>query len=363
LTIILQKPVIAITGSSGKTTTKEMLASILKLRWKTYKSQVNRNNRQHMKQHVKKIRPDHQAVVLEFGMSFKGNLRQNCHIIQPNISVITMIGTAHIGNLGGSVPALIRAKSEIIQNMKPSGTLFLNSDDKNSKHLDFGRFKGQIVKIGIRHEADYQATEVEFAQGGMRFKVVMNDVSCQFYIPIYGSHNVYNALFAIAVADHLGFSPEQIKQGLRRYHKQMGRLIVYRLNNEIRVIDDTFNANPNSVKAALNVLNQIGGHNKIAVLGSMSELGKYNQRGHKEVGKYVGKNRVSRLFTYGKSARIIRATAISNGFPAGRAVHTNDREVLHKRLKAMIHPGTIILIKGSHDKQMYKTVSYLKKNI
>lgn len=361
MTIVLKRPVVAVAGSSGKTTTKEMIASVLKQRWKIYKSTANRNNRQHIREHIKHIKPYHQAIVLEFGMSAQGHLAQSCKIIKPNMSIITMVGTAHIGNLGGSLSNLIRAKSELIEHMQQTGTLFLNADDRNSKRLRRQNFHGRIVKIGIHNQADYQAKNVTYSQGGMTFQVIINKKTYNFYIPIYGSHNVYNALFAIALTHTLGFKPEVIRAGLRSYHRPSHRLRVYKLKNGIRVIDDTFNANPNSVKAALDVLTSIGNDENIAVLGSMTELGRYSEKGHTAVGKYAaGKNKLSRLYTYGKEAQQISKAAAKAGFPKNRTIHTVKRRTLHRHLKNAFQPGTIILVKGSHSTHMNTTVKFIK---
>jgi UDP-N-acetylmuramoyl-tripeptide--D-alanyl-D-alanine ligase len=359
--LVLRKPVIAVTGSSGKTTTKEMIAAILQRRWKIFKSPENSNLSEHISQYAKQIHPSHRALVLEYGMFARGHLRRSCKIIQPNITVITMIGTAHIGNVGGTVEGLIRAKSEIILNMNQAGTLFLNADDVNSRRLNTRKFQEIIVKIGINNEADYQAFDVRSTQQGMNFGVKLLDTYHKFFIPILGTHNVYNALFAIAVSNRLGFSPKQIKEGLKNYRRLGGRLRVYRLENSVCLIDDTFNANPNSVKAAINVLTTISKDNNIIVLGSMSELGRYYKRGHQEVGRYLADKNITYLFTFGIGAKIIGEEAISHGFPSERVIHSIYRNTLHQRLKRTINPGSTVLVKGSHNMMMNKTVKFLKR--
>ncbi len=348
-------------GSSGKTTTKEMTASILKQRWRVYKSGKNRNDRVHMRKHRSAIKSHHRAAVLEFGMHDRGNLRRSCRIIQPNMVILTMIGTAHIGNFGGSLKALIKAKSDIIQHMKPTGTLFINADDANSQNLIYGNFNGQVIKVGIQNEAHYRASNISFTGRGMRFAVNLNGTAHQFFIPIPGEHNVYNALFAIAAADRLGFTPSQIKKGLAEYRRSPHRLRSYRLKKGTRLIDDTYNANPNSMKAALDVLANIGQGRNIAVLGNMSELGRYSITGHQEVGKHLADHRISGLFTYGTKARRIGTTAVVHGYPRSRVQHSSSRKRLHRRLRKVIGRGTTILVKGSHDQHMNKTVRFLKR--
>lgn len=358
--LVLKKPVIAVAGSSGKTTTKEMIASILRTRWNVYKSKYNRNNRKSMRKHARSIRPYHRAAVLEFGMSGRGHLRHQCNIIQPNMAVITMVGSAHIGNFGGSLNRLIRAKSQLAQNMKRTGTLFLNADDPNSHRLHLKPFRGIIKTVGLKGVGNYTASNIRWVAGGMSFDARVKGTEHNFFIPIYGIHNIYNALFAIAVSDRLGFTVEQMKTGLKHYRKPSRRMVVYRNKNNVRIIDDTFNANPHSVKAAIDVLSNLQGHPKVLVLGSMSELGRYSKKGHHEVGRYVSARDIDYLFTYGKPARQIRNAAVSYGFPAGRSYHARDRKELHRRIRTVINPGAIVLVKGSHNTNMNRTVNYLR---
>lgn len=360
--LILKRPVIAVAGSSGKTTTKEMIAAILKRRWRIYKSAKNRTNRDHIRTHRRRIKSFHRAVVLEYSMSYRGHLRRSCQIIQPNMTIVTMVGTAHIGNLGGSMTALIKAKSGIIKHMKPTGTLFLNADDKNSEQLIMGNFRGRVIKIGIHQPADYKATKINYGRRGMKFSVDLGGQIHRFFIPVLGEHNVYNALFAIAAADQLGFSPSSMDKGLRSFRRPPHRLRVYRLKQGRRLIDDTFNANPHSVKAALDVLDRLGKGRTVAVLGNMSELGRYSKRGHREVGQHLAERNIGRLLTFGKKARRIGTAAVAAGFPARKVRHSSTRARLHRRLRQAVKPGATILIKGSHDQHMVRTVKYLRSN-
>lgn len=362
-TFVSNRPIIAVTGSSGKTTTKEMIAAILRRRWKIFNSKANRNSVKSIARYVKQIRSSHQAIVFEYGMSGKGQLKKICQIIQPNMAVITMVGTAHIGNFGGSIKGLINAKSEIIVNMNPSGTLFLNADDSNSGKLDKGNFTGKVVTVGIREKADYQAVSPQYVQGGMSFKVKLHNCYHDFFIPVLGIHNVYNALFAIAVADHLGFTPDDISKGLRYYLRPKRRLTVYRLKKKVNLIDDTYNSNPNSVKAAIDVLNNIDGSDKMLVLGDMSALGLYSNQGVREVGTYIANSNITHLFTFGKQARKIGQEAIKNGFSSEKVIYAGNRKTLHKRLKSLIREETTILVKGSHNTGMYITVNFLRNKL
>lgn len=361
MALVLRRPVIAVTGSSGKTTSKEMIASILSKRWRVFKSPGNRNNRKSIRQYARQIRRQDQVVVLEYGMSALGHLRNSCRIIQPNIGVITMIGTAHIGNVGGSVKGIIRAKSELIANMKQTGTLFLNGDDPHSKFLQTARFKGRIITVGIDNEADYRASDYYYNGEGMVFFTKLDGMTYNFFIPIFGRHNVYNALFALAVAHHLGCTYDEIVSGLREFEHPARRLQLYLMDNNLRIIDDTFNANPDAAKAAIDVLTHIGGGENVAVLATMAELGPYSQKGHADVGAYVASQNLAHLFTYGREAKIIGQAAIDNGVPAEKVTQVEKRSILHRHLQEFVKPGTTVLIKGSHSMNMNKTVQFLQQ--
>lgn len=359
MTLILQRPVIAVTGSAGKSTTKEMVASILQTRWRVFKSPGNMNHLLSTVKNATLITPAHQAVVLEYGMTRRGHIRRHCQYVKPNIGIITNVGTAHIGNFGGDIRKVALAKSELIQNMKQTGLLILNADDDNSRYLVTKGFGGKIRRVGIDRKADYQASSITPQGNGMSFHVKLNGSDHTFFVPIMGRHNVYNALSAIAVAAELGFSPEEIKKGLRSFRKLGRRLTIYRLPHKIRVIDDTFSANPNAVKAAINVLTQIAKQKKIAVLGTMLEMGVYSVKGHREVGRYAAQKQVDYLLTYGREAEQIGKGAIAAGMPASRVFYFVNRNGLHRRLLELLEENATVLVKGSHGLAMNQTVQFL----
>lgn len=360
MTLKLSRPLIAVTGSAGKSTTKEMIASILQTRWNIFKTAGNMNHLKSTAKNANKISPFHRAAVLEYGMTHRGHIRRHCLYVQPNMGVITNVGTAHIGNFGGDIKKVALAKSELIQYMKPTGTLFLNADDNNSKHLLTRGFKGKIRYVGINRKADYQARNIVARSNGTSFQVRLQGKDHTFFVPILGIHNIYNALFGVAVATELGFSPDEIKKGLQSYKKLGRRLTVYRLAHGIRVIDDTFSANPHAVKAAINVLTQIGGHKNIAVLGTMLEMGMYSGKGHRDVGSYLAKKNVHYLLTYGKEAEQIGRGAVMAGFPSNRVFHFVNRDRLHQHLLQLLEPAATVLVKGSHGLMMNKTVQFLR---
>lgn len=355
-------PIITITGSSGKTTTRELISSVLETRWKVLKTIGNKNLPQHTKQTIERYDPSHQAIVLELGMGKQGAGQRHCQYVMPNISVITNLGTAHYGNLGNSIQSTAKYKSALIKYMDPNGKLLINNDDENSKLLETESFAGQIITVGIKNNADYQASNLKYLTNGMSFEVTLDNKTELFFIPVFGLHNVNNALFAIAIGHQLHFSAAEIKRGLEHYKAPYRRLNLIQLKNNSLLIDDTVNANPQSVKAAVDVLVEIGKEKKkVAALGSMLELGEYTMEGHKVIGHYLAVNNIDAIYTFGEEAEWILKGAMEAGYPAEKVQHFKDRDSMHQALKSVVEPDSVILVKGSSLTKMYDTAEYLKK--
>lgn len=359
--LILEIPTIAITGSSGKTTTREIIASILEQKWNVSKNTGNKNLPMHTQQIAESYTPAVDAILLELGMGKQGAGEKHCSYIQPNVSVITNIGTAHYGNLGNSIASTAQYKSALIKYMKQDGLLLLNNDDENSTLLDISTFTGKITTVGIIHQADYQASNIKYAKNGMDFQVTLDGKKELFFIPTFGSHNILNALVAIAIAHHFQFTIAEIRAGLANYQVPIKRLNFIELNNNSLLIDDTVNANPQSVKAAIDVLGEVGKEKKkMVVLGSMLELGEYTVEGHKEIGQYVANNQVDVIYTYGQGAKWIREGAIEAGFDGTKVRHFKSRDDLHREVKHDMEANSVVLVKGSSAMNMHKTVQYIK---
>ncbi|MEH7492898.1 YheC/YheD family protein [Neobacillus niacini] len=355
-------PIIAVTGSAGKTTTKSFISSILKTRWNTFESKDYWNRTDHTQIHADLINTSHQAVVLEYGMGFPGVITEHCRIIQPNISVITNVGMAHIGNFDGDIKGIAKAKSELIHGTKKNGILFINKDDENSKLLEIDQFKGKIITIGIKQPADYRAYNVSYSNNGMKFNVKLHNKEWSFFIPIYGEHHVYNALNAIAVADYLGFSPPEIKSGLL-FKKPPRRLTVYHLNQSLTLIDDSVHSTPQGVVAAIDVLKNISPSRKIAVLGRMIGLGDRRVEQYQKIGQYLVKQGIDIVITYGRYAKGIGLEAINAGLPPENFKHFLDEEAMHEYLLNVLQENDTILVKGASIMNMFNTVQFLNSVI
>lgn len=351
-------PIIAITGSAGKTTSKAFLGSILSKKWNVFESKDYWNTTEHTKKHAEEINASHQAVVLEYGMAYPGIITNHCSIIQPNISIVTNIGLAHVGNFDGDVRLVAKAKSELIQGMDQQGLLILNKDDDNSKYLLTDQFKGTILTTGIKTDADYRAYDIQYKETGMSFKMQLQGQEIQLFIPILGEHHVYNALNAIAVADTLGFTPQEIKAGLH-FKKPPRRLTVYNCRDHITVIDDTVHSHPQGVRAALNVLTNVAKKRRIAIIGQMRELGDLREEEYRKLGEFIAEQGIDLLITYGFRTEEIGAAAMAKGMKQEQIHHFTNKDQLHALLKKIIEPEDTILVKGASKTNMFETVKFL----
>ncbi|MFJ5771903.1 YheC/YheD family protein [Psychrobacillus sp. NPDC093180] len=351
-------PIIAITGSAGKTTTKAFLASILSKRWNIFESKDYWNTTEHTKKHAAEINDAHEAVVLEYGMAYPGVITEHCSIIRPNISIVTNIGLAHVGNFDSDIRGVAHAKSELIHGMDQEGILVVNKDDENSKYLETQQFKGKIMTVSTKSPANYRAYKIQYKENGMSFKMRLQRQEIELFIPILGEHHVYNALNAIAVADYLGFTPMEIKAGLI-FRKPPRRLTIYNCRDNITVIDDTVHSHPQGVRAALDVLANIGKQRKIAIIGQMRELGELREQEYRKVGDYVQEKGIDILITYGFRTEEIGAQAKAKGFPSKNVYHFLNKEQLHELLAEIVEKDDTILIKGASKTNMFDTVKFL----
>ncbi|TCS93831.1 UDP-N-acetylmuramoyl-tripeptide--D-alanyl-D-alanine ligase [Hazenella coriacea] len=350
--------VIGVTGSQGKTTTKEMLASILMKKFITFRSPSNLNVAAYTPSHLFHLTGRHQVAVLEMGMRSLGNIRRQCILAKPKIGIVTNVGEAHVGNLGNTLDNVARAKQELINGLDPKGILILNADDPGSKKLSLKNFRGKVIRIGIKNRADLQATAIRFQLNGMHFKV--NGVP--YYIKTWGQHNVYNALASIAVARQIGVPTQSIQQGLLHYSSPYMRLQRVQGKNKRLLINDAYNANPSSMIAGLKVLNYISQKRpSVAVLGDIGELGKYSANGHARVGRYVAQTKPTYLITIGSQAAIIARTAQAHGYPANRIrTFTKQAQALHY-IHSTIPSGSIVYFKASRKVGLEWLVKQLRK--
>lgn len=355
---------VGVTGSVGKTTTKELIASVLSQSLRVHKTRGNFNSTIGMPLSVMETPSDTEVAVLEMAMSGLGEIHAMSLCARPEVAVITTIGSSHMEALG-SQQNIKRAKLEITDGLHDGGTLILNGDDPLLRNVGFER--GKTLRIGIdNRDAAYSAEQLRFEDGFSIFNVrTPSEVLKDIKIPTIGRHNVYAALFAVAVGEIFGVGSEDIRAGLLSYAGMQLRQNVYPLA-DITVIEDCYNASPESMRAALEVLNMLRRpHGRtVAVLGDMRELGGSSRELHCGVGAEVAKHGVDILFTLGASARYIAAGALESGMDESRVFVNLDVETYAAtawELCRELREGDVVLFKASRAVRAERVIQSLRE--
>lgn len=351
--------VIGITGSVGKSTTKELVADVLSYKYRTLKNPGNLNNEIGLPLSILRLGPGYERAVLEMGFYVPGEIALLCEIARPQVGVVTNIGTVH-AERAGSQDVIAIGKSELVQSLPnaPYGTAILNFDDPRVMWMK-EKTTARVLTYGLNPEADIWADHVE-GEGleGIRFTLHYHAEEYPLRVPLIGQHSVHTALRAAAVAFTEGMSWDEIIIALRHSHTQLRLVAVYTEVGAL-VLDDTYNASPESTLAALNLLEELDGR-KIAVLGDMLELGQYEQEGHELVGARAAQF-TSELFTVGSRGRMIARAAREAGMATG-SIHSFDTAVDSvEHLRKILKKGDVLLVKGSHSMRMDLIVNALEK--
>ena len=343
----LAMKVVGITGSVGKSTTKEMVASVLETTFRTGKSPANHNNDIGMPMAILALPDDTQVAVLEMGMNHFREMAYLSSIAQPDIAVIVNIGTMHIEHLG-SQEGILKAKLEILEGLKPEGTVLLNGDDPLLWSVREGISRCGYFAVGNR-EAVVRGSDIKLERGLVGFTVDYRDIRFLIELPVEGEHFVDDALAAISVGIALGVHPQDIQLSLSQFQNMAGRQEILK-EKDFTIIKDCYNAGPESMAAALNVLGNQEGR-KIAVLGDMLELGVCTQAEHYRVGR-IAAEKADILLSYGPNSRQMLDGATTGGMVGGKAKAFKDRAELVACLKRTAKPGDVILFKGSRGMHM-----------
>ena len=351
----LQLPVVGITGSVGKTSTKEVIASVLKEKYRTLKTQGNFNNELGLPLTVFRLREDDQIAVLEMGISDFGEMTRLTRIAKPDTCVITNIGTCHLENLGDR-DGVLKAKTEIFQSMQPSGHIVLNGDDDKLATVD-GYHGVKPVFFGLDAKHDVYADQI-VSRGlkGVSCRIHMGKDAFDVLVPTPGIHMVYNALAAAAVGRIYGLTIEEIKRGIESLETIRGRFKMIETENFL-VVDDCYNANPVSMKASLDVLKDAEGR-KVAILGDMFELGENEAVLHASVGVHAAGNAIDLLVCVGSNSRHMAEAAFETG-GCGEVLQVPTLEALLEVLPKLVQKGDTILVKASHGMHFEKVVAEL----
>lgn len=354
--------VVAVTGSVGKTTTKEMVAAVLGTRLKALKSPGNYNTDVGLPLTLLDLSPAHQAVALEMGMRGPGEIRYLARLARPQVGVVTLIGETHV-ELLGSVENIARAKGELVEELPPDGVAILNADDPWQRGMAADT-RARVVWYGLGEGAQVTAADIEpRGAAGVSFTLRapgLAEGEAAVRLPLPGRHHVADALAAAAVGLVLGLTLEEVRRGLERVEPAAMRSLILPLGG-FTVIDDTYNASPASMKAALASLREVATGRRVAVLGDMLELGGHAGAGHREVGRAVAAAEVDVLVTVGERAREIGAGATEAGLPGGHAHHCDGTGEAVERLRGLLHPGDTVLVKGSRGMRMEEVVQALRR--
>ena len=348
--------VIGITGSVGKSTTKEMVAEVLSQRYRTLKSPGNLNNEIGLPLSILKLSSGYQRAVLEMGFYVPGEIAFLCDVAQPQVGVVTNIGTVH-AERAGSQEAIALGKSELVQALPENGVAILNFDDPWVRKME-EKTRAQVFFYGLSPEADLWADNVE-GQGleGIRFRLHYKRETLHVRVPLIGRHSVHTALRAAAVGLVEGLTWQEIFGGLNQGHTQL-RLVAVRSKTGALILDDTYNASPESMLAALNLLDELDGR-KIAVLGDMLELGQYERQGHEMVGLRAAQV-AGTLLTLGERAHMIAEAARRAGLKKSSVLEFEELEQIIDWLNENLSKNDSVLIKGSHGLRMDRIVNVLE---
>ncbi|MBY0121274.1 UDP-N-acetylmuramoyl-tripeptide--D-alanyl-D-alanine ligase [Bacillus sp. S/N-304-OC-R1] len=355
-----QIPIVAITGTSGKSTTKEMIKHILSAA-KNITSTVNSSNSRtaHL-QYLLGIDDSTEAAVFETAVGAPGDILRAGEYYKPTIGIITNIGAHHL-NYCKTPEAYIQAKGEIVDIIDPSGVLIINSEDENTRKINMKSFSGKIIEVGKSTACHYKAENIKYDKNGMQFNLRYKQEHYPVFVPGFGEHQVYNALAAIAAANELGINPARSAERLRSFKKFNKQLQVFEGINGSTILDDTWSMTSTSLEAGLKVLSEIGkGKKKIAVLGGMTDLGAWGYIIHEKTGEMIARQDVDVLITIGELARIMGEHAVKSGSNA-KLYSFNNSILVVNLIKKMLDKNTIVLIKGDmYIKEVYELAIKLR---
>ncbi|MCX5837619.1 MAG: UDP-N-acetylmuramoyl-tripeptide--D-alanyl-D-alanine ligase, partial [Deltaproteobacteria bacterium] len=345
-------PLVAITGSSGKTTTKEMVATIAARMRNILKTEGNLNNRIGLPLTLLKLREEHELAIVEMGSNTPGEIAALAVIAAPDVGLITNIGPAHLEGLG-SLEAIREEKGSLFEIMAGRGTAILNHDDP-AIGLLAKRWRGKRISFGLSPGAGVTARRIEPAgPQGVRFNLVIDGIGTPVFLAAAGEHNVINALAAAAASWALGLDRHVIAAGLAAFRPIPGRTEIRQLGNGAFLIIDAYNANPASVREAIKTLQGLrGSGGAVAILGDMLELGKQSEALHEEIGTLLADANIHDLFLRGSLTEALAAGAIRRGFPAERITFFEDPEEVVSSLRPRLKKDDWILIKGSRMMKM-----------
>jgi UDP-N-acetylmuramoyl-tripeptide--D-alanyl-D-alanine ligase len=347
-------PVVALTGSNGKTTTKDMISACLETTFPVLKTKGNLNNLIGLPLTLFNLTEQERIVVLEMGMNVPGEIRRLTEIAEPDVGLITNIEKVHLEGMG-SLERVREEKGELFRRMRQDGTILVNQDDPRVIDLA-SEFRGQKITFGINHPAEVMAKEIRLhGAGGTSFTLMMEGVTVEITLPLLGRHFVPNALSAIASASLFGIEFEKVKEALEHLSPSPMRMEILHPKEGVTLINDAYNANPRSMELALEILSEMKGKGRaIAVLGDMLELGDFSVEAHQHIGQRVEELSIDFLFALGEEAPVLVESAIRHGLDSEKARIVESHREAISLLKKMVRDGDWVLVKGSRRMGMEK---------
>ena len=349
-------PVVAVTGSAGKTSTRALIATVLEQKYNVLQTEKNFNNEIGLPRTLLQLTKEHGACVVELGMRGLGQIKELADIAEPTVGVVTNVGKSHI-ELLGSQAQIARAKGELVEALGSDGTAVLNQDDKRVAAMA-GKCKGKVVGFGIINDAPVMAGTIKNSEKGLSFTCRCFDQVIDVHMAVIGTYNVYNALAAVAVGRLLGLSEHQMQKGLAEYKGVPMRQELVNIDNVV-FVNDAYNANPASMKEAVDTLVTLTGGRKIAVLGGMLELGDWAEKEHEKIGTYLADKKVDVLIAMGDEARFMAKAAKAAGMNEVYTVTTHAEAAAV--LRRIMRQGDTVLLKGSRGFAMEKILPYIER--
>jgi len=348
--------VVAITGSNGKTTTKDLTAAVLAQKYDVHKTKGNLNNHIGLPLTLLSIPPKAEVAVVEMGMNHPGEIGLLSRLAQPDVAIITNIGDAHLEHLG-SREAIAAAKLEIVQGLNPAGALLVNGDEPLLRNVPFA---GQVLRFGCRPDNDLHLLQDERVNL-RQTRFTTNRTARALTVPLIGRHMLQNALAAVLCGLYFGLTEEEVDRGLTAAQLSGMRSEWQEGPNGMQILMDAYNASPTSMRAALQLLADLEGFRcKLALLGDMLELGPEEERLHREMARHLSAEWLDALFTYGGRARWIAEEARRLGFPAERIVSSDNVGEVVRALRPWAKKGTLLLVKGSRGMRLEAIIEALR---
>ena len=345
---------VAVTGSAGKTSTRELIALVLQEKFSVLTPQKNFNNEIGVPLTLFNLRTSHEWAVLELGMSAPDEIARLTDICQPDIGIITNIGPAHLAGVGGTLDGVLSAKTELFSHMGENKTAIVNIDDERLLNY-LPSLRQKKITCGLTPTADMTAKNIHIEKGKLIFEMVSQKFSAQIKMNTFNHCMIFNALAAGIVGVEAGMNPKEIKMGLESFSPIQGRMMPIDTKKGILVIDDTYNANPSSMRAALDSLKDLPHLRKIAVLGDMGELGDESKNLHRDIGKKVAQLKIDRLYIIGEFAQDVMAGAIKEVF-LEKDIRIGNYDDIISDLITYAKNNDAVLVKGSRFMQMEKIV-------